>query len=234
VSKAKPDGYTILMGNIGTQSINPSLYKKLPYNPDSAFVPISLVAELPLVMVVNPQLAAQSAKDVIALGKAKPGELTYSTSGNGGSMHLAAALFENEAGLKLLHVPYKGGGPAIQDLIAGHINISFATVLETSGFIKGGRLRALAVTSNTRSPALPDVPTIAESALPGFNSISWIGLLAPSGTPQPVVDKISADVQAVLAAGDLREKLIAQGATPVGNTPEQFKAIIAEKNITID
>ncbi|WP_425064934.1 Bug family tripartite tricarboxylate transporter substrate binding protein [Reyranella sp.] len=225
-SKAKPDGYTIVMGNIGTQSINPSLYKKLPYNADTAFTPITLVAELPLVLVVNPSTAAKSTAELIAAAKAKPGDFTYSTSGNGSSMHLAAALFENQAGLKLTHVPYKGGGPAIQDLIGGHVTMSFATVLETSGQIKSGKLKAIAVTSDKRSPALPDVPTAAETGLPGYNSISWIGLLAPGGTPQPVVDKIAADVKAVLAEPATRQQFIDQGALPVGSTPAEFKALI--------
>jgi tripartite-type tricarboxylate transporter receptor subunit TctC len=225
-SKAKPDGYTIVMGNIGTQSINPSLYKKLPYNPDTAFTPISLVAELPLVLVVNPSTAAKSTGELIAAAKAKPGDFTYSTSGNGSSMHLAAALFENQAGLKLTHVPYKGGGPAIQDLIGGHVTMSFATVLETSGQIKSGKLKPIAVTSDKRSPALPDVPTAAETGLPGYNSISWIGLLAPGGTPQPIVDKIAADVKAVLAEPATRQQFIDQGALPVGSTPAEFKALI--------
>ena len=225
-SKAKPDGYTIVMGNIGTQSINPSLYKKLPYNADTAFTPITLVAELPLVLVVNPSTAAKSTAELIAAAKAKPGDFTYSTSGNGSSMHLAAALFENQAGLKLTHVPYKGGGPAIQDLIGDHVTMSFATVLETSGQIKSGKLKAIAVTSDKRSPALPDVPTAAETGLPGYNSISWIGLLAPGGTPQPIVDKIAADVKAVLAEPATRQQFIDQGALPVGSTPAEFKALI--------
>lgn len=225
-SKAKPDGYTIVMGNIGTQSINPSLYKKLPYNADTAFTPITLVAELPLVLVVNPSTPAKSTAELIAAAKAKPGDFTYSTSGNGSSMHLAAALFENQAGLKLTHVPYKGGGPAIQDLIGGHVTMSFATVLETSGQIKSGKLRPIAVTSDKRSPALPDVPTAAETGLPGYNSISWIGLLAPAGTPQPIVDRIATDVHAVLADPATRQQFIDQGALPIGSTPVQFKALI--------
>ena len=225
-SKAKPDGYTIVMGNIGTQAINPSLYKKLPYNADTAFTPITLVAELPLVLVINPATAAKTTAELIALAKAKPGDLPYATSGNGSSMHLAAALVENQAGLKLTHVPYKGGGPAIQDLMGGHVSMSFATVLETSGQIKSGKLRAIAVTSDKRSPALPDVPTAAESGLPGYNSISWIGLLAPAGTPQPIVDKIATDVNAVLTEPATRQQFVDQGAIPVGSTPAQFKALI--------
>jgi len=246
VSKAKPDGYTLLMGNIGTQSINPSLYgKRLAYNPDSAFLPVSLVAELPLVLLAGPAMPAKSAAEVVAAAKAKPGKVTYSSSGPGGAPHLAAALFEKETRTDLLHVPYKGGGPAIADLIAGHVDISFATILESSGHVKGGRLRALAVTSDKRSPALPDVPTLAESGFPGFNTASWIGILAPAGTPKEIVDKISRDVREVVAAADAREQLASQGATPAGTTPEEFAAlidrdrkryavIIRERSITAD
>ena len=246
VSKQKPDGYTLLMGNFGTQSVNPTLYgKKLAYNPDTAFAPITLVADLPLVLVVNPGVTATSAKDLIAMAKAQPGKLAYSSSGSGGSMHLAGALFESASGTQMLHVPYKGGGPAISDLIAGHVNLSFATILESSGHIKSGRLRAIAVTGLQRSPTLPDVPTLAEAALPGFNSSSWIGLLAPAGTAQTLIDKIAADVGDALKAADLRQQFIEQGALPVGGTPAEFQAvidndrrryakIIAEKNISVE
>jgi len=226
VARAKPDGYTLLIGNIGTQAINQSLYRKIPYNPDTAFTPISLVAELPLVLVVNPSVPAKTPQELIALAKARPGELTYSTSGAGSSMHLAAKLFESGAGIKLLHVPYKGGGPALQDLVGGQVNMSFATVLETSGQIKAGHMRALAVTSDKRSPTLPEVPTLAESAIPGFNSISWIGLLAPAGTPAPIVDKIAADVHAVMNAPDVQQRFSTLGAIPVGDSPADFSALI--------
>jgi tripartite-type tricarboxylate transporter receptor subunit TctC len=245
VAKAKPDGYTIMMGNIGTQSINPSLYKKLPYDPNTAFAPISMVAELPLAMMVNPAVAAKTAKEFVALAKGQPGKLSYSSSGAGGAPHLAAEMFKEATGTFILHVPYRGGGPAISDLLAGHVQLSFMTVLEASGHIKGGKLRALAVTSNKRVAALPDVPTLAESLVPGFNSISWIGLLAPAGTPKEVVDKISADVREVLAADDVKSKLLELGAIPAGNTPAQFQQLITsdarryaqvikDKNITVD
>ena len=226
VSKAKPDGYTLMMGNIGTQSINPSLYKKISYNPDTAFAPVTLVAELPLVMLTHASYAAKSAKEVIAMAKAQPGKITYSSSGPGGSMHLAGALFESASGIEMLHIPYKGGGPAIADLIAGHVDISFATVLESSGHIKSGRLRALAATSTKRSPALPDVPTLAETVLPGFNTGSWIGILAPAGTPAAIIDQVARDVREVVNSPEVRDQLIAQGATPVGGTPAEFKALI--------
>jgi tripartite-type tricarboxylate transporter receptor subunit TctC len=246
VSKAKPDGHTLLMGNFGTQSINPTLYaKRLAYNPDTAFVAITLVADLPLVLLVNPSVAAPSTKELIALAKAEPGKISYSSSGSGGSMHLAGALFENATGTRMLHVPYKGGGPAIADLIAGHVDASFATILESSGHIKSGRLRALAVTGLARSPILPEVPTLAETVSPGFNSSSWIGLLAPAGTPPAVVDKIAADVREVMQVPELRQQFIDQGAVPVAGTPAQFQSlidndrrryakIIEEKNIAVD
>jgi tripartite-type tricarboxylate transporter receptor subunit TctC len=226
VAKARPDGYTLLMGNIGTQAINPSLYKKMPYDPAAAFAPVSLVAELPLAMMVNPGVPAKTAKDFIALAKAQPGKLSYSSSGAGGAPHLAAEMFKEATGTFILHVPYRGGGPAIGDLLAGHVQLSFMTVLEASGHIKAGKLRALAVTGAQRVPALPDVPTLAESVLPGFNSISWIGVLAPAGTPKDIVDKVSADIREVLASDDVKGKLVELGALPSGNTPAQFQALI--------
>jgi tripartite-type tricarboxylate transporter receptor subunit TctC len=245
VAKAKPDGYTILMGNIGTQAINPSLYKKLPYDPDSAFAPISLVAELPLAMMVNPAVAAKTPKEFVALAKSQPGQLSYSSSGAGGAPHLAAEMFKDATHTFILHVPYRGGGPAISDLLAGHVQLSFMTVLEASGHLKSGKLRALAVTSAQRVPALPEVPTVAETVVPGFNSISWIGLLAPAATPKDIVEKISADLREVLAEPEVKSKLVDLGAVPRGNTPAQFAQliandrkryaqIIAERKITLD
>jgi tripartite-type tricarboxylate transporter receptor subunit TctC len=227
VSKAKPDGYTLMMGNIGTQSINPTLYgKKLTYDADKAFAPVTLVAELPSVMLAGPAVTAKTAQDVIALAKASPGKLTYSSSGPGGSMHLAGALFEKASQTELLHVPYKGGGPAIADLIAGHVDISFATILESSGHVKSGRLRALAVTSDRRYPTMPDVPTLAEAGLRGFNTGSWIGIVAPTGTPREIVEKVARDVREVVTSPEVRDQLVAQGATPVGGTPAEFAALI--------
>ena len=226
VAKARPDGYTILMGNIGTQAINPSLYPKMTYDPDKAFAPIALVAELPLAMMVNPNVPAKTVKEFIALAKAQPGKLSYSSSGAGGGPHLAAEMFKDATGSYILHVPYRGGGPAIGDLLAGHVQLSFMTVLEASGHIKAGKLRALAVTSDKRVSALPDVPTLAEAAVPGFNSISWIGLLAPAGTPREIVEKISADVRELVARDDVKDRLVQLGAVPAANTPAQFSTLI--------
>ena len=227
VAKAKPDGYTVLMGNIGTQAINPSLYKKMPYDADAAFAPVSLVAELPLAMMVNPGVPANTAKEFVALAKGQPGKLSYSSSGAGGAPHLAAEMFKSATGTFILHVPYRGGGPAVSDLIAGHVQLSFMTVLEASGHIKAGKLRALAVTSAQRVGALPDVPTVAETVVLGFNSISWIGVLAPAGTPKEIVEKFSADLRGVLADPEIKNKLVELGAVPGGTTPAQFAQLIA-------
>ncbi|MEO8654989.1 MAG: tripartite tricarboxylate transporter substrate binding protein, partial [Ramlibacter sp.] len=226
VAKAKPDGYTLLVGNIGTQSINPALYKKLPYDPDKAFAAIGLIAELPLAMMVNPQVPAKSPKEFIVLARSQPGKLSYSSSGAGGAPHLAAEMFKESTGTYILHVPYRGGGPAISDLLAGHVQLSFMTVLEASGHVKAGKLRALAVTSAKRVSALPDVPTLAESGLPGFNSISWIGLLAPGGTPREIVEKISIDLRDVLALDEVKNRLTDLGAVPYATTPVQFTQLI--------
>ena len=241
VSRAKPDGYTIMMANAQAVAINPSLYKKLPYNPDTAFVPISLVAELPLVLLVNSSLPVNNTKEFITLAKSK--ELTYGSAGNGSSTHLAASLFDNATGTKLVHVPYKGGGPAMQDLMGGVVNLTFLTVLESGSAIKSGKVRPIAVTSLKRSPAMPAIPTLAESGVPDYFSISWIGVLAPAGTPKAIVDKISRDIQEIVASADVNKRFIEQGATPVGSTPEQFhslidseraryRKIITEKNIS--
>ncbi|MBG9390273.1 Bug family tripartite tricarboxylate transporter substrate binding protein [Caenimonas aquaedulcis] len=245
VAKAKPDGYTLLVGNIGTQSINPALYKKMAYDPDTAFAPISLLAELPLAMMVNPQVPAKTPKEFIALAKSQPGKLTYSSSGAGGGPHLAAEMLKEQTGTYILHVPYRGGGPAITDLLAGHVQLSFMTVLEASGHIKAGKLKALAVTSAKRVSALPDVPTLSETVLPDFNSISWIGMLAPGGTPKDVVEKISNDLRDVLASDDVKGRLVELGAIPMHLNPVQFTQlidsdrkrytkIIKDRNITLD
>jgi tripartite-type tricarboxylate transporter receptor subunit TctC len=226
VAKARPDGYTLLVGNVGTQSVNPALYKKMSYDPDTAFAPISMIAELPLVLLVNPGLPFKTVKDLVTQARAEPGKISYASSGSGGAPHLAAEILQKSAGISLLHVPYKGGGPAVSDLMAGHVNMLFATVLESIGHVKSGKLRGLAVSSASRSPALPDMPTVAESGGPGFDTGSWIGMLAPAGTPQAIVDKISADVREVLNQADTRQTLINQGATPLGMTPAAFKSRI--------
>lgn len=228
VAKAKPDGYTLLLGNIGTQAINPSLYTKMPYDPDTAFAPISLVAELPLAMMVNPSVPVKTASEFIALAKSKPGQFSYSSAGPGGAPHLAAEMFKDQTGTFILHVPYRGGGPAIADLLAGHVQLSFMTVLEASGHIKAGKLRALAVTGDKRVSALPDVPALNEQVLPGFNAISWLGILAPAGTPPALVEKISSDVRAIMAEDAVKARFINLGGVPHANTPSEFVKMIAD------
>jgi len=225
VAKAKPDGYTMLIGNVGTQSINPSLYR-MPYDADRAFAPVSLFAELPFAFVVHPKVPARTPRELIALARAEPGRFTYASSGSGGSPHLTAEIFQQAAGVKFVHVPYKGGGPAMADLMAGHVDMLFASILETSGYVKSGKLRALAVTSPQRSPAMPDVPTLAELGVSDAESGSWVALLAPAGTPQALIDQVSADVRDVVALPDMRQALIAQGATPRGGTPGELRQTI--------
>jgi tripartite-type tricarboxylate transporter receptor subunit TctC len=245
VAKAKPDGYTLLVGNVGTQSVNPALYKKMPYDPDKAFAPIGMIAELPLVMLVTPALPWQNVKDVVEAAKKEPGKITFASSGAGGAPHLAGEIFQQASDTKMLHIAYKGGGPAALDLMAGHVNIYFGTVLESVGHVKSGKLKGLGVTSASRSPALPELPTIAESGYAGFDTGSWIGMLAPAGTPAAIVNKVSADLREVLALPDTKNTLITQGATPWPMTPEQFAArinsdrqrygkIIGENNLTAD
>ena len=226
-AKSAPDGYTIMMGNIGTHAINVSLYKKLPYDPVKDFAPISHVAGLPLFVLVHPSVKVTSIKELIAFAKAQPGKLDYSSSGSGGSMHVAAELFKNMTGTHMVHIPYKGGGPAVADLLAGQVPVSFATVLETLPHVKSGRLRALAVTSANRSLASPSVATVAESGVPEYESISWLALFAPAGTPKDIINKISLEVVRIINLPDVKERLLLQGAEPIGSTPEQLAAVLA-------
>lgn len=227
VSRAKPDGYTLLIGNVGTQSINPTLYKKLSYNPDTAFVPIGQFAELPFVLAVSNSLPAKNVKELVDLAKAQPGKLNYASSGNGGSPHLSAETFKIATGTQILHVPYKGGGAAMTDLMAGNVDMIFASVLETSSFIKAGKLKALAITSKARVSAMPDVPTLQESGVTGAESGSWIGLLAPFDTPKDIIEKLSQGLRQVVAAPDVQQQLLAQGAVAKGGTPADFAQLIA-------
>jgi tripartite-type tricarboxylate transporter receptor subunit TctC len=204
-----------------------------------------MIAELPLVMLVTPSLPWKNVKDVVEAAKKDPGKITFASSGAGGAPHLAGEIFQQASGTKMLHVAYKGGGPAALDLMAGHVNIYFGTVLESVGHVKSGKLKGLGVTSATRSPALQELPTIAESGFAGFDTGSWIGMLAPAGTPASIINKISADLREVLALPDTQNTLITQGATPWPMTPEQFSQriksdqarygrIIAENNLSAD
>jgi tripartite-type tricarboxylate transporter receptor subunit TctC len=225
VAKAKPDGYTLLIANVGTQSINPFLYK-MPYDPDKAFAPVSLICELPFVMMASNAFPPKTVKEVIAYAKANPGKVTYGSSGIGGSPHLTSELIQGLTGTKMTHVPYKGGGPAMIDLISGQINIMYVSVLESSNNIKAGKVKGLAVTHAMRNVAIPDVPTIAEAGVPGGESGSWIALLAPAGTPQAIIDRLNADVRAVVADAEVRDRLIGQGAVPRTGSPADLQALI--------
>jgi tripartite-type tricarboxylate transporter receptor subunit TctC len=225
-AKARPDGYTLLIVNVGITSINPTLYPKLPYNPDTAFKPISLLCELPFVLMASPSFAPNSVKELVAYAKANPEKVTFASSGSGGSPHLTAEIFQLATGTRMTHVPYKGGGPAMTDLMAGHVNLLFASVLEGSGHIKSGRLKGLAVSHAKRSPAIPDVPTLAEAGVKNAESGSWIALLAPAGTPAAIIESVGADIREVVALADVRDKLIAQGAVPQASTPAELQKLI--------
>jgi tripartite-type tricarboxylate transporter receptor subunit TctC len=231
VAKAAPDGYTLLMGTVGTHAINKALFEqngaKMPFDPAKDFVPITLAAGVPNVMVINPKLPVNTVAEFIAYAKARPGQLNMASSGNGTSIHLSGELFKTVTGVYMVHFPYRGSAPAVTDLIAGNMNVMFDNLPSALPHIKSGRLKALAVTSRTRSPALPDVPTIEEAAgLKGFDASSWFGLFAPAGTPRVIVDRIQGDVAKALALPAVRERFIAQGADPGGNTPDQFAAFI--------
>jgi len=222
VAKAPPDGYTLLMGTVGTQAINPSLYAKMPYDAQKDFAPVVLVAGVPNVLVVNPQLPVRTVPDLIRLAKEKPGAINFASSGNGTSIHLSGELFKSMTNVQMAHIPYKGSAPALTDLIGGQVQIMFDNLPSALPHIKAGKLRAVAVTSTKRAPALPDVPTIAESGIPGFEASSWFGILAPAGTPREIVTRINAEANKALQSPEMKEKLLSQGAEAVGNTPEYF------------
>ena len=226
VAKSAPDGYTLLMGTVGTHAINPSLYAKMPYDHIKDFVPVVLVASVPNVLVVNLDLPVNSVADLIKLAKAKPGAINFASSGSGTSIHLSGELFKTMAGVDMTHVPYKGSSPALTDVMGGQVQVMFDNLPSSLALIKAGKLRAIAVTSMVRAPALPNVPTINESGLPGFEASSWFGVLAPAGTPAPIVARINAEVNKWLQSADAREKLLAQGAEAAGGSPEQFAAFI--------
>ena len=231
VAKSPPDGYTLLMATVGTHSINLPLFEqnkqKMPFHPLNDFVAITNVAAVPNVMVVNPAVPANTVREFIAYAKANPGRVNMASSGNGTSIHLSGELFKNMTGVYMVHLPYRGSAPALQDLIAGNTQVMFDNLPSALPHIRSGRLRALAVTSRERSAALPNVPTVEEAAgLKGFDATAWFGLVAPAGTPREIVNRIQQDVAKALALPEMREKFATQGAIPVGNTPEQFAAYI--------
>ncbi|HYG56290.1 MAG TPA: tripartite tricarboxylate transporter substrate binding protein [Burkholderiales bacterium] len=226
-AKARPDGHTLLIVNVGMVSINPALYAKLPYDPDKAFLPVSLICELPFVLMASPRFPPNSVQELVAYARANPGKVTMASSGAGGSPHLTGEIFQLATGTKFTHVPYKGGGPAAIDLMAGHVDLLFASVLEGSGNIKAGKLKGLAVTHAKRNPAIPDVPTLAEAGVRNAESGSWIALLAPAGTPAAVIEFVNKSIHDAVASPDVAEKLIAQGAVPQPSTPAELQKLIA-------
>lgn len=218
-AKSPPDGYTLVFAITAQLAVNPSLYPKLPYDVLRDFAPISLLGAAPYLLVVHPALPVRSVKDLVALARAQRDELRYGSAGNGSGSHLAGEMLNSLARVKSLHIPYKGGAPALTDLVAGQLQLSYLTYTSTSGFIRAGRLRALAVTTATRSPVLPDLPAIAET-VPGYDSAVWYGVLAPAGTPADIIARLNREFLAALRNNELRQRLIAEAFEPIGTTPE--------------
>lgn len=226
-AKAPADGYTLFMGTVGTHAINQSLYKKLNFDPIKDFQPLTRVAMVPNLLVANPGKPYKTVKELIAYAKANPGKVNFGSSGSGSSIHLSGELFNSLAKVDMIHVPYKGSAPAVTDLVAGQIDIMFDNMPSAIQHVRSGRLKAIAVTTAKRSPELPDVPTIAEAGVPGYEATSWFGMFAPANTPAPVVAKLNAALVKVLANPETKKKLAEQGAEPYSEKPEQFAAFIA-------
>lgn len=224
VAKAAPDGYTILMGNIGPNAMSPALYSKLPYDPIKDFAPITLVSSVPIILVAHPSFPASTVKELIDLAKAKPGQFNYASAGSGSSNHLAMELFKMLAGVNLVHVPYKGGTPAMTDLIAGQIQVAFDTVPVALPHVKSGRLKPIAMAGAKRTSLLPQVPTVAESGIPTYEASSWGGVMAPARTPRAIIDRLNTEINLTLGMPGVRERLAETGIELIGTTPEQFAA----------
>lgn len=228
VARSPADGYTLLFANSGMLAINPWIYK-LHSDPATAFAPVSLFSDLPFVLVVPATLPAKNVADLVTLAKAEPGKHTFASSGTGGAPHLSGEIFQQATGVDLMHVPYKGGGPAMTDLMAGRVDMLFASVLETMPYVTAGKLRALAVTGDSRSPAMPDVPTIDEAGVKNAQSGSWTAVLAPAGTPPAVIEKLSQAIRDVANDPAIKSKLESQGAVAHGSTPQQLQALAASE-----
>jgi tripartite-type tricarboxylate transporter receptor subunit TctC len=229
VAKSAPDGYTVVMGALSTHAVNPSLYPKMPFDAQKDFAPITLVAVTPNVLVVNPSLPVHSVKELIAYAKANPGKLSFGSGSIGSAGHLAGELFKVDAGVDMVHVPYKGAAPAMQGLLTGDTQLMFDNLASAMSQVKGGKLRALAVTTAERSKLVPELPTMAEAGVPGFDISTWYGLLAPAGTPPDVIAKWNADVTKILSAPEMRERLAAQGAEAAPDSPADFAKFIASE-----
>jgi tripartite-type tricarboxylate transporter receptor subunit TctC len=226
VARAAPDGYTLLLGTVATHGINVSLYKKLSFDPVKDFAPVSLVASTPSVLEVNSSVPVNSVQELIAYAKRNPRKLNFGSPGNGSSHHLAGELFDSMAGVQMVHVPYRGTAAAMTDVLSGQIQVIFDTLPSAMPFVKSGHVKVLGVSSVRRDPALPNVPTIAEAGVPGYEIGSWYGILAPAGTPPAIVERISAEVRRIVRDPAVSARLAAQGATPVGSTPAEFSAFI--------
>jgi tripartite-type tricarboxylate transporter receptor subunit TctC len=231
IAKAPPDGYTLGMANFGPLAVSPSLVKSLPYDPLKDFAPVVLIERGPLVLMVNPSTPAKSLKELIALAKEKPGTLTFASSGNGSAHHLSGEMFKSMTGIDIQHVPYKGGAPAASDLMGGHVSMMFELMYSALPAIKGGKLRALAVTSSERLSVLPEVPTLAEAGVPGFEANNWQGVMVPAATPRDIVAKLNAAINKVLAMPEIRDILLSQGNQVGGGTPEEFAALIRSETV---
>lgn len=225
-AKAPPDGYTLFLGGVGSQVINPSLHAHLSYDAAKDFTPVALLASAPLVLVVHPSVPASSVKELIALARAKPGQLNYASNGNGSSSHLAALMFDSMAGVEMVHVPYKGLAPALTDLLSGQVQLMFSSVVAIVPHIKSGSLKPLGVSGAKRLSLMPDLPTIAEAGVPGYSTSSWYGILVPAGTPHDIVMRLNKEINVVLRDPEVRRALANDGADPVGGTPEEFAAYI--------
>jgi tripartite-type tricarboxylate transporter receptor subunit TctC len=226
VAKSPTDGYTILMGAVATHAINPTLYASIPYNPVRDFAPVTQLASTPNILIVHPSIPASNVREFIAYAKANPGKLNFGSGSTGSAGHLAGELFKSMAGVDMTHVPSKGAAPAMQDLIGGQIQLMFDNLASALGQVRAGKVKGLAVTTAKRTSLAPDLPTIAESGLPGFDISTWFGIFVPAGTPREVIDRLHAEFTRALGAPDVREKILNLGAEPVGNRPEEFAAYI--------
>ena len=226
VSKAAPDGHTLMVGHSGVFGVAPSLYTNAGYDPRKDFAPIGLIASFQQILVVHPSLPVHNVKDLLALARKEPGKITYATAGIGSGSHISTELFASMADVKLTHIPYRGSGPAQGDLVAGHVVMAITTVPPAIAQIRGGLLRAIAVTGDTRLPILPDVPTVAESGIPGYVAVIHYGLVAPAGTPRPIVARLNAELNTALKSNDVRAKIADEGGDPLPGTPEQQAADI--------
>jgi tripartite-type tricarboxylate transporter receptor subunit TctC len=230
VVKSAPDGYTLLMGS-PVLAINPGLYATLAYDPLKDLLPVSLVGAVPNLLVVHPSVPADSVKQLVALARGRPGQLNYASSGKGTSLHLAAELFKTLAKIDIVHIPYKGGAPAVADLMGGHVDLMFDVLPSSMPYVKAGKLKALGISSAQRSPLMPDLPTIAEGGLPGYLAITWNGILVPAGTSSAIVGRLNGAIAQTLRAPDIKERLAGTGTDPVSNTPEQFAAFLRAETV---